>query len=139
MRVHLRIHTDFLQCSYCRAILRCDSRDEILDHCKLCRDIPRVKNLTYLTCKHCLISLESTSNLLIEHSKECEGTWRPDKNFKYVCFACDYHSYSNHNMIKHFHVHTGEKPYKCPYCEHRSRDVSNLKLHIRTHYKNIKF
>ncbi|KAM4705805.1 zinc finger protein 516 isoform 2-T2 [Rhinophrynus dorsalis] len=29
--------------------------------------------------------------------------------------------------------HTGEKPYKCPYCDHRAAQKGNLKIHLRTH------
>jgi hypothetical protein len=32
-------------------------------------------------------------------------------------------------------VHTGEKPYDCPYCGRAFKDLGNMKAHCRTHTK----
>ncbi|XP_018012524.1 protein tramtrack, beta isoform isoform X14 [Hyalella azteca] len=34
------------------------------------------------------------------------------------------------NLEYHLMVHTGEKPFLCPFCPHRSNRMSNLKLHM---------
>uniref|UniRef100_A0A674DDS3 Zinc finger protein 516 n=1 Tax=Salmo trutta TaxID=8032 RepID=A0A674DDS3_SALTR len=37
------------------------------------------------------------------------------------------------SLSQHMRRHTGEKPYKCPYCEHRAAQKGSLKVHIRSH------
>ncbi|XP_051992237.1 zinc finger protein 516-like isoform X1 [Xyrauchen texanus] len=37
------------------------------------------------------------------------------------------------SLSQHMRKHTGEKPYKCPHCEHRSAQKGSLKVHIRSH------
>lgn len=35
--------------------------------------------------------------------------------------------------MRHTMVHTGEKPYQCPYCQSTFSQKENLKVHIRKH------
>ncbi|XP_063595648.1 zinc finger protein 513-like [Penaeus indicus] len=35
------------------------------------------------------------------------------------------------NLERHMLTHSGERPFRCPYCPHGSNRVDNLKLHIR--------
>lgn len=37
------------------------------------------------------------------------------------------------SLSQHMRRHTREKPYKCPYCEHRTAQKGTLKAHIRSH------
>ncbi|XP_075995588.1 zinc finger protein 516-like [Genypterus blacodes] len=37
------------------------------------------------------------------------------------------------SLSQHMRRHTREKPYKCPYCEHRTAQKGSLKVHIRSH------
>lgn len=37
------------------------------------------------------------------------------------------------SLSQHMRRHTREKPYKCPYCEHRTAQKGSLKAHIRSH------
>ncbi|CAN9503910.1 unnamed protein product [Ophioblennius macclurei] len=37
------------------------------------------------------------------------------------------------SLSQHMRRHTREKPYKCPYCEHRTAQKGSLKAHVRSH------
>lgn len=37
------------------------------------------------------------------------------------------------SLSQHMRRHTREKPYKCPYCEHRTAQKGSLKAHVRGH------
>lgn len=61
-----------------------------------------------------------------------------DINGYYLCpqsdtFDCSYKSRIKCNIYTHNFTHTGEKPYKCNFCEFKSSQLSCTKTHAKRH------
>merc|ERR1719295_1863143 len=65
----------------------------------------------------------------IRKKKKREKLWKP-KN--YVCGECGIAFISGKDLNRHKVVHTGEKPYSCPYCSQKFTAPSSRATHIRS-------
>ncbi|XP_037330894.2 zinc finger protein 516-like [Pungitius pungitius] len=56
-----------------------------------------------------------------------------DETSGHTCGVCGRSFPLLSSLSQHMRRHTREKPYKCPYCEHRTAQKGSLKAHIRSH------
>ena len=79
----------------------------------------------------------------METEEREDASQKPEANIKaeteedvtsgHTCGVCGRSFPLLSSLSQHMRRHTREKPYKCPYCEHRTAQKGSLKAHIRSH------
>ncbi|XP_069032538.1 zinc finger protein 516-like [Embiotoca jacksoni] len=68
-----------------------------------------------------------------KHPATIKGEAEEDVTSCHTCGVCGRSFPLLSSLSQHMRRHTREKPYKCPYCEHRTAQKGSLKAHIRSH------
>lgn len=81
-------------------------------------------------CKFCNKSFTQKGAVVV-HERIHTG----DKPFK--CSYCEKSFSDKSNKVRHERVHTGETPYKCSICNKGFKHNSQLKTHLKSHFKPV--
>lgn len=60
----------------------------------------------------------------------------PFKGKNRICYHCGKMFQFSNDLRKHIRTHTGEKPYKCPYCTYEATQKVHLRGHILRRHKS---
>ncbi|XP_034029293.1 zinc finger protein 217 [Thalassophryne amazonica] len=73
---------------------------------------------------------------LTENIGAGEDVFDQSKAKSKACSFCGRSYRSSYYLTIHLRTHTGEKPYKCPYCDYAAAQKTSLKYHIDRRHKN---
>uniref|UniRef100_A0A8D9BWA2 RE1-silencing transcription factor n=1 Tax=Cacopsylla melanoneura TaxID=428564 RepID=A0A8D9BWA2_9HEMI len=87
------------------------------------------------TCVHCAAFSTPDIDAMVSHCKSCPYMPRPDAyRCKYVCNVCTYGAYKIAAIKAHIFSHTGEKPFKCDFCDYACANKCSLSMHVRINH-----
>ncbi|XP_022070388.1 zinc finger protein 516-like [Acanthochromis polyacanthus] len=76
---------------------------------------------------------EEREDVSQKHTANIKAEPEEDVSSCHTCGVCGRSFPLLSSLSQHMRRHTREKPYKCPYCEHRTAQKGSLKAHIRSH------
>ncbi|XP_034016167.1 zinc finger protein 516-like [Thalassophryne amazonica] len=76
---------------------------------------------------------EEKKNVSQKCTDKTDTEMEEDVTSGHTCGVCSRTFPLLSSLSQHMRRHTREKPYKCPYCEHRAAQKGSLKVHIRNH------
>ncbi|XP_066275715.1 gastrula zinc finger protein XlCGF26.1-like [Branchiostoma lanceolatum] len=80
-----------------------------------------------LECKKCSYTV-SCKVAMRKHRQTHTNTKTPPL----VCRKCGYQTTRKDNLVSHFRLHTGEKPFSCGQCDYKTAFKNSLTLHLKT-------
>lgn len=76
---------------------------------------------------------EEKEHVSQKHAASIKVEKEEDISSCHTCAVCGRSFPLLSSLSQHMRRHTREKPYKCPYCDHRTAQKGSLKAHIRSH------
>ncbi|XP_033836557.1 zinc finger protein 516-like isoform X1 [Periophthalmus magnuspinnatus] len=77
--------------------------------------------------------METESKKIVDEKAIPESEDGTNDKGSFDCNVCGRSFPFLSSLSQHMRRHTGARPYKCPYCDHRASQKGNLKVHIRSH------
>lgn len=90
-----------------------------------------------VVCQYCHCMLLIDVEQILSHCRSCRNISRPDVTYNYICIICSYHTLQSSHMRYHIRKHTGDKPFKCPHCSHKTGRKESLTMHIKLRHSHI--
>ncbi|KAI5636819.1 zinc-finger double domain-containing protein [Phthorimaea operculella] len=91
----------------------------------------------HITKASCDICGQKCYNMvaLRKHVKS-RHTPKQEADRRHICNVCGKGFYGHAVLAHHIRTHTGEKPFKCPYCEYRAAQKSTILTHCKYKHKD---
>uniref|UniRef100_A0A8D8X5Y4 Zinc finger protein 64 homolog, isoforms 1 and 2 n=1 Tax=Cacopsylla melanoneura TaxID=428564 RepID=A0A8D8X5Y4_9HEMI len=94
----------------------------------------------YIWCSYCSEKLPKFNiKKVVLHCKTCVSMVRLGDQYRFVCLMCSYHTINSEHFKRHVRKHTGDKPFKCKFCNFRSSRKDTTVQHVRIKHGSDEF